>query len=57
MTGKPTNAEIADTIRLEIADVLQRRGHPVAPFDEETLFALGQKIEDAAGHFAAPRWW
>ena len=27
------------------------------PFDEETLFALGQKIEDAAGHFAAPRWW
>jgi aspartyl-tRNA(Asn)/glutamyl-tRNA(Gln) amidotransferase subunit A len=26
-------------------------------FDEETLFALGQKIEDAAGHFAAPRWW
>ena len=27
------------------------------PFDEETLFALGQKIEDAAGNFAAPRWW
>ena len=27
------------------------------PFDEETLFALGQKIEDAAGHFAPERWW
>src|SRR6187401_1504944 len=27
------------------------------PFDEETLFALGQKIEDAAGHFTPPRWW
>jgi aspartyl-tRNA(Asn)/glutamyl-tRNA(Gln) amidotransferase subunit A len=27
------------------------------PFDEETLFALGQVIEDAAGPFAAPRWW
>jgi aspartyl-tRNA(Asn)/glutamyl-tRNA(Gln) amidotransferase subunit A len=26
-------------------------------FDEETLFALGQKIEDAAGHFSAERWW
>jgi aspartyl-tRNA(Asn)/glutamyl-tRNA(Gln) amidotransferase subunit A len=27
------------------------------PFDEETLFALGQKIEDAAGHYAPERWW
>src|SRR5688572_6242085 len=27
------------------------------PFDEETLFALGQKIEDAAGHFAPEKWW
>jgi aspartyl-tRNA(Asn)/glutamyl-tRNA(Gln) amidotransferase subunit A len=27
------------------------------PFDEETLFALGQKIEDAAGRFSAERWW
>jgi aspartyl-tRNA(Asn)/glutamyl-tRNA(Gln) amidotransferase subunit A len=26
-------------------------------FDEETLFALGQKIEDAAGSFSAERWW
>jgi aspartyl-tRNA(Asn)/glutamyl-tRNA(Gln) amidotransferase subunit A len=27
------------------------------PFDEETLFALGQRIEDAAGHFAPEKWW
>jgi aspartyl-tRNA(Asn)/glutamyl-tRNA(Gln) amidotransferase subunit A len=27
------------------------------PFDEETLFTLGQVIEDAAGSFSAPRWW
>jgi aspartyl-tRNA(Asn)/glutamyl-tRNA(Gln) amidotransferase subunit A len=27
------------------------------PFDEETLFALGQVIEEAAGRFAPERWW
>jgi aspartyl-tRNA(Asn)/glutamyl-tRNA(Gln) amidotransferase subunit A len=27
------------------------------PFDEETLFALGQVIEDAAGGFTPERWW
>jgi aspartyl-tRNA(Asn)/glutamyl-tRNA(Gln) amidotransferase subunit A len=27
------------------------------PFDEETLFALGQAIEDAAGRFSPERWW
>ena len=27
------------------------------PFDEETLFSLGEVIEQAAGHFTAPRWW
>ena len=27
------------------------------PFDEETLFSLGQAIEDAAGRFAPERWW
>jgi aspartyl-tRNA(Asn)/glutamyl-tRNA(Gln) amidotransferase subunit A len=27
------------------------------PFDEETLFSLGQIIEDAAGRFAPERWW
>jgi aspartyl-tRNA(Asn)/glutamyl-tRNA(Gln) amidotransferase subunit A len=27
------------------------------PFDEETLFALGRVVEQAAGHFAAKTWW
>jgi aspartyl-tRNA(Asn)/glutamyl-tRNA(Gln) amidotransferase subunit A len=27
------------------------------PFDEETLFAAGQVIEDAAGRFMPERWW
>jgi aspartyl-tRNA(Asn)/glutamyl-tRNA(Gln) amidotransferase subunit A len=27
------------------------------PFDEETLFAAGQVIEDAAGSFHARKWW
>jgi aspartyl-tRNA(Asn)/glutamyl-tRNA(Gln) amidotransferase subunit A len=27
------------------------------PFDEETLFALGQVIENAAGSFTPARWW
>jgi aspartyl-tRNA(Asn)/glutamyl-tRNA(Gln) amidotransferase subunit A len=27
------------------------------PFDEETLFSLGQVIEDAAGRFAPEKWW
>jgi aspartyl-tRNA(Asn)/glutamyl-tRNA(Gln) amidotransferase subunit A len=27
------------------------------PFDEETLFALGQVIEDAAGRFRPDKWW
>jgi aspartyl-tRNA(Asn)/glutamyl-tRNA(Gln) amidotransferase subunit A len=42
---------------------LSREGTPLGlqligrPFDEETLFRAGQVIEDAAGRFAAPRWW
>jgi aspartyl-tRNA(Asn)/glutamyl-tRNA(Gln) amidotransferase subunit A len=27
------------------------------PFDEETLFSLGQVIEDAAGRFMPEKWW
>jgi aspartyl-tRNA(Asn)/glutamyl-tRNA(Gln) amidotransferase subunit A len=27
------------------------------PFEEETLFSLGQVIEDAAGRFTPSRWW
>src|SRR5436305_3578877 len=42
---------------------LDRQGLPLGlqligkAFDEETLFALGQKIEDAAGHYAPEKWW
>jgi aspartyl-tRNA(Asn)/glutamyl-tRNA(Gln) amidotransferase subunit A len=27
------------------------------PFDEESLFSLGQVIEDAAGRFTPTKWW
>src|SRR3954464_13987900 len=27
------------------------------PFDEETLFSLGEVVEHAAGRFTPPRWW
>lgn len=27
------------------------------PFDEETLFSLGEVIEQAAGHFTPKKWW
>jgi aspartyl-tRNA(Asn)/glutamyl-tRNA(Gln) amidotransferase subunit A len=42
---------------------LSSEGLPLAlqligrPFDEETLFATGSVIEDAAGRFAPGRWW
>ncbi len=42
---------------------LDGQGLPLAlqligrPFDEETLFALGQVVEDAAGRFTPQRWW
>jgi aspartyl-tRNA(Asn)/glutamyl-tRNA(Gln) amidotransferase subunit A len=42
---------------------LSPQGLPLAlqligrPFDEETLFALGQMIEDAAGRFTPEKWW
>jgi len=27
------------------------------PFDEETLFSLGEVIEQAAGHYPVEAWW
>jgi aspartyl-tRNA(Asn)/glutamyl-tRNA(Gln) amidotransferase subunit A len=54
MAGLPAIAVPAglDAQRLPLA--LQLIGRP---FDEETLFALGAAIEDAAGHFHPERWW
>jgi aspartyl-tRNA(Asn)/glutamyl-tRNA(Gln) amidotransferase subunit A len=54
MAGLPAIAVPAglDTQGLPLA--LQLIGRP---FDEETLFALGAVIEDAAGHFHPERWW
>ena len=53
LTGKPTDAEIEETIRLAIADLLQRRDHPVAPFDEDTLLvATGLTSLDLAALIA-----
>jgi len=42
---------------------LSPQGLPLAlqligrPFDEETLFSLGQVIEEAAGRFSPEKWW
>jgi aspartyl-tRNA(Asn)/glutamyl-tRNA(Gln) amidotransferase subunit A len=42
---------------------MDRQGLPLGlqligrPFDEETLFSLGDVIEQAAGHFTAKKWW
>ena len=49
--ARTTISAIADKAGVQRATVY--RHFP----DEETLFALGQKVEDAAGHFVAPRWW
>jgi len=48
---------------IAIPSGLTRTGLPLAvqligrPFEEETLFRLGQVVEDAAGRFAPKRWW
>jgi aspartyl-tRNA(Asn)/glutamyl-tRNA(Gln) amidotransferase subunit A len=48
---------------ISVPSGLDRQGLPLGlqlvgrPFDEETLFALGSVIEQAAGHFAPERWW
>jgi len=48
---------------LSVPGGLDRQGLPLGlqligrPFEEETLFALGEVIERAAGHFAPQQWW
>jgi aspartyl-tRNA(Asn)/glutamyl-tRNA(Gln) amidotransferase subunit A len=48
---------------ISIPSGLDARGLPLGlqlvgrPFAEETLFALGTVIEQAAGHFAPEKWW
>ena len=48
---------------LSVPAGLDRQGLPLGlqligrPFDEATLFTLGQVVEDAAGHFAPTIWW
>ena len=37
LIGKPTDDEIEEAIRLTIGDLLQRRGRPIPPLDEDDL--------------------
>jgi aspartyl-tRNA(Asn)/glutamyl-tRNA(Gln) amidotransferase subunit A len=54
MAGLPGIAVPAGTDRRGLPLGLQLIGRP---FDEETLFAAGQVIENAAGRFTPERWW
>ncbi len=54
MAGLPGIAVPAGTDAAGLPLALQLIGRP---FDEETLFAAGQVIEDAAGTFSPPPWW
>jgi acyl carrier protein len=53
LTGKPTDAEIEETIRLTIADLVRRRGQTVAPFEDDApLVATGLTSLDLAALIA-----
>jgi acyl carrier protein len=53
LTGKPTNGEIEETIRLTITDLLRRRGRALVPFDEnDLLVATGLTSLDLAALIA-----
>src|SRR5437588_6793096 len=54
MAGLPGIAVPAGTDAQGLPLGLQLIGRP---FDEETLFSLGEVIEQAAGRFTPPRWW
>ncbi|WP_018185326.1 Asp-tRNA(Asn)/Glu-tRNA(Gln) amidotransferase subunit GatA [Kaistia granuli] len=54
MAGLPGLAVPAGLDKAKLPLGLQLIGRP---FEEETLFRLGQVIEDAAGSFAPSKWW
>jgi aspartyl-tRNA(Asn)/glutamyl-tRNA(Gln) amidotransferase subunit A len=54
MAGLPGIAVPAGTDRQALPLGLQLIGRP---FDEDTLFTLGEVIEQAAGRFTPARWW
>ncbi|MFT6672187.1 MAG: aspartyl-tRNA(Asn)/glutamyl-tRNA(Gln) amidotransferase subunit A [Afipia broomeae] len=54
MAGLPGIAVPAGTDGQGLPLGLQLIGRP---FDEETLFSLGEVIEQSAGHFTARKWW
>ncbi len=54
MAGLPRHRGPAGTDGQGLPLGLQLIGRP---FDEETLFSLGDVIEQAAGHFTAKKWW
>jgi aspartyl-tRNA(Asn)/glutamyl-tRNA(Gln) amidotransferase subunit A len=54
MAGLPGIAVPAGTDAQALPLGLQLIGRP---FDEETLFSLGEVIEQAAGRFTPAQWW
>jgi hypothetical protein len=59
LTGRPSDAEIETTIHQTIADVLQRAGKPLRPFDaDDDLVTTGLTSLDLAALVArlAQRW-
>ena len=54
MAGLPGIAVPAGLDKSKLPLGLQLIGRP---FEEETLFRLGQVIEDAAGSFTPSKWW
>ena len=61
--GTPGRGPSMSTPAFAVPAGLDRQGLPLGlqligrPFDEETLFSLGEVVEQAAGRFTPPRWW
>jgi acyl carrier protein len=53
LTGKPTDAEIEETIRRTIVELLERADRPAPPFDtDDDLVAIGVRSLDLAALIA-----